>query len=64
VELVHFAIAICSNNKMIVAAGRYPLSAFRSFRSIKGRWTAFKPLGTVNRILMGYFPDFDFRWWQ
>ena len=49
---------------MIVATGSSDASAETRLLSMTGGPTCWKPRGTVCKILMGYLPDFDFRWRQ
>lgn len=58
---IHFEMAICSSNRMIVATGNSGASAETRSLSITGAPTCFKPRGTVCKILIGYFPALVFR---
>jgi hypothetical protein len=49
-------MAICSRKRMIVATGSLGPKAEISLRVMVGCFTSLKPEGTVNKILMGYFP--------
>lgn len=51
---IHFAMAMCSSKRMIVATGSWGARAVTNSESIVTGPTFWKPLGTVWRILIGY----------
>lgn len=54
---LHFAMAMCSRRRIMVATGICGARAETSSLLIFGGPTSWNPAGTVCKILIGYFPE-------